>query len=306
MAMPNTGGPVVAAGLAAVGVLLLTLAVWMADQATVSATVRLVLQARGDLAGYPGRKATLRSVLRDPIARIASVLGPWAHPLGRLVIRDRLAWLGSTETAEQFLARQILMAGAGATAGALLTVVGGVGPWTGCAVVVGGVLGWWLPWRDLQARCQAARRQLGREALRWADFLTAAVQAGLQLDAAIMRLADELPGLLPATMARAVRESSATREPLDLCLAAAAAYVDEASVSSVVGAIVQARQTGSDLAGPLASLVAALRHERQQALRTAARGRSTLGAMPLILVMLPGVMLPLAYIVLAQLRGIGF
>jgi Flp pilus assembly protein TadB len=297
--------PAIAATMAAVGVFLIVLSVWQGVQARTSATVLLVARARGELAELNPRLQP-HQVLRRIVGRLAGALGPVAGPLGSRAVADRLAWLGSNETAEQFLARQVLAAAAGAGVGLLLPAVWGHAGGAGVLGPLGAAVGWWLPWQELESRCRSLRRRLGREALGWADFLAAAVQAGLPLEAAITRLALELPGRLPQMLARAVRESELTREPLDLCLAAAAAQMDEPHVFSVVGAITQARQTGSDLAGPLAGMVSALRQERQQELRTAARGRSTWGALPLIFVMLPGVMLPLAYIVLAQFRALAF
>ncbi len=298
--------PAPAAALAAFGVLLVVFGLWLRAQASLGAAALAVAQARGQFAPEIFHRRRAQEAVRHGLGQLAALLGPLARPLGSSTVRDRLAWLGSEELPEQFLARQVLMAGAGLAIGVALPVLGGYGT---AAVLLGplaAALLWWLPVQDLEARCRAVRRSLGREALGWADFLTAAVQAGLPLEGAIERLAAELPGRLPQMVARAVRESSLTAEPLDLCLAAAAAEIDEPHVASVLGAIVQARQTGGDLAGPLQGLVGALRQERQQQLRTAARGRSTLGSLPLIFVMLPGVMLPLAYVVFAQFRGIGF
>jgi tight adherence protein C len=293
--------PVLAAVLAGVSVLLIAVGAWLHEQSAVSATVLIVAQARGELgsARLRGRQAT--DALRRAVGRVAAALGP----LGSSALKARLAWLGSGDTAEQFLARQILLAAAGLGVGLVLPAMAGYATLAALMAPLGAAVGWWLPLQELENRCRAVRRTLGREALAWADFLTAAVQAGLPLDGAIARLAAELPGRLPQVLARAVRQSNLTREPLDLCLTAAAAEIDQAHVSSVIGAIVQARQTGGDLAGPLSGLVGVLRQERQQELRTAVRGRSALGSLPLIFVMLPGVMVPLAYIVFAQFRAIG-
>ena len=293
--------PALAAALAFVAVGLLAVGAWLHEQASVSATARIVAQARGEAGWIHRRRPRTADALRAAAGRLAGALGP----LGSQAVRERLVWLGAAETPEQFLGRQILLAAAGLAAGAALAALAGYGAAGALAAPLGAAVGWWLPWHDLDARCRALRRTLGREALAWADFLTAAVQAGLPLDGAIARLATELPGRLPQMLARAVRQSALTREPLDLCLAAAAAEIDEPHVGSVISAIVQARQTGGDLAGPLAGLVGVLRQERQQELRTAARGRSVLGSLPLIFVMLPGVMVPLAYVVFAQFRAIG-
>ncbi|HVB09418.1 MAG TPA: type II secretion system F family protein [Bacillota bacterium] len=298
--------PVMAAALAAFGLLLVLYGGWLHAQASVSATAWIVAQARGDPAALRTPRRTVKTAVRRTVDRLACRLGPLAGPLGTATLKRRLDWLGAGQTPEQFLARQVLLACAGLVAGAALPVLAGFGAAAVVVAPTAAAVGWWLPWRDLDATARAERRALSREALGWGDFLTAAVQAGLQLDAAIVRLARELPGRLPRLLGRAVRQSELTREPLDLCLAAAAAEIGEPNVGSLVATIIQARETGGDLAGPLSGLVAALRQERQQQLRTAARGRSTLGALPLIFVMLPGVMLPLGYIVLTQFRSIGY
>ncbi len=299
--MHASGEPALAAALACLAVVLLTLGAWLHEQAGVSATAWIVAQARGEMGGGGLRRRRATDGMRAMAGRLGARLGP----RGTAAVRERLAWLDAGETPEQFVARQIMLGAAGLSVGVALPALAGYGAAAALLAPLGLAVGWWLPWQDLEGRCRTLRRALGREALAWADFLTAAVQAGMPLDLAIARLAGELPGRLPEVMARAVRQSALTREPLDLCLSAAAADIDEPHVSSVIGAIVQARQTGGDLAGPLAGLVGALRQERQQELRTAARGRSALGSLPLIFVMLPGVMVPLAYIVFAQFRAIG-
>src|SRR5579875_3380430 len=215
--------PALASALAGFGVLLLAAGAWLQAQATVSATILLVAQARGDGPGAHLRQRRPVDAVRRAAGRLAAALGPLAGPLGSRAVKDRLAWLGTGETVEQFLARQILLAGAGLMVGDALPVLYGEGAAGTLLAPLGAALGWWLPWQDLEARCRSIRRRLGREALSWAEFLTAAVQAGLPLEEAIARLGRELPGRLPQFLARAVRESYLTREPLDLCLAATAA-----------------------------------------------------------------------------------
>jgi tight adherence protein C len=258
----------------------------------------------------PGLRRNTRGLVpglwRESVRRLADAVQPLVHNAGASRLARRLAWTGTAQTPEQFVANQVLAGALGAALAVTLALIDGFGSALLWAGLLGGAVGWWLPAHHLESRCRSIRSDMGRAALGFADFLVAAMQAGLPLEEAIDRVGRELPGRLPALMARAVRQSALTHEPLDMVLEALAEEVDDRNLTGVVGVISQARQTGGDLAGPLAGLVSALRQERQQQVRAVARGRAAFGSLPLIFVMLPGVMAPLAYLVVASFHGMGF
>jgi len=253
-----------------------------------------------------GRAARAKAVerLRQVLNRVGRQVGPVFGQSAQL--QRHLEWAGWSIAPDAFVAGQVLGAAAGFVLGALLSAVAGS---PGAAIIFGPVgagCGWMLPSELMERQYRAARVRVGREALGYGDFLIACLQAGLQLEQSFSRLGRDLPGRLPAMMARAAQEAHATRESVELTLQTVAAEIDEPSVASIVGAIIQARVTGGDLAGPLSSLLTALRTERQQKVRAAARARAATSFMPMMFVFLPGILVPIGYVVLRAFSSSGF
>jgi tight adherence protein C len=249
-----------------------------------------------------------RARLQERLRRLLDQVGRQVGPvLGQsAALQRRLEWAGWSVGPEAFVAAQVLAAGAGLVAGAMLATAAGS---PGAAVVfgpLGALCGWMVPAELLERDYRAARARVGREALGYGDFLIACLEAGLQLEQALVRLGRELPGRLAAMLARAAQEAAATREGIEGTLQRLADEVDEPSVSAVVGAIVQARMTGGDLARPLSSLLVSLRTERQQKVRAAARARAATSFMPLMFVFLPGVLVPIGFVVMRAFAASGF
>lgn len=257
------------------------------------------------------RLADARHTRGRALERLRKVLDQVGRQVGPLFgqsaqLQRRLEWAGWSMAADAFVAGQVLAAGAGFVLGALLSAAGGS---PGAALLfgpLGAISGWMVPAELLERQYRAARVRVGREALGYGDFLIACLQAGLQLEQSLMRLGRELPGRLPAMMARAAQASIATKESAELTLQAMADEIDEPNVSAIVGAIVQARMTGGDLAGPLSSLLTALRTERQQKVRAAARARAATSFMPIMLVFLPGILVPIGFVVMRAFAASGF
>ncbi len=264
----------------------------------------LVVPSADRLQSAPRRapQATLRSTLERLGAQIRAAVGVRSNSS----LQRRLEWVGWSITPEGFLAGQLLSAAAGllvCLAAALALGSSGIAPFIG---IGGAAAGWFLPSEALDQQYRSARARLGREALGYGDFLIAAVRAGHPLERALIRLGADMQGRLPVAMARAAEESIQTKESADLTLETMAAELNDPSVTAIVGAIIQARSVGGDLAGPLSGLITALRQERQQKMRTAARGRAATSSLPLVLVMIPGLMAPIGYLALSAMRGAGF
>lgn len=266
--------------------------------------VGVPLQGSGLTPWMPDAPAAIRGAWGGLVCATARRLRPLMSGGGERMAQ-RLRWAGWMLTPEEFAASQVLASVAGAVAGLAAGLVLGHGSaWL--LFAAGALAGWIVPGELLDRRYRAVRAEIGKEALGFGDFLIAAVQAGMPLEQALMRLGREMPGRLARMMAQATQEGIETREGVDMTLAALAAEVNEPTVSALVGAVVQARATGGELAGPLGGLLAALRHERQQRLREQARGRAATGFLPLLLVFLPGVMLPVGFVVWKALRAAGF
>ena len=249
----------------------------------------------------PEGRATARRAWGGLIAAAAPHVRPLVGGSAERMAQ-RLRWAGWSMTPEEFTAAQVIAAAAGVVLGLLAGVL--VGHGAGVILpAVGALAGWMVPGELLDRRYRAARGTLGKEALGFGDFLIAAVQAGMQLEQALLRLGREMPGRLGRMMAQATQEGMDTREGTDMTLAA---EIDDPTVSALVGAITQARATGGDLAGPLSGLLAARRNDRQQRVREQARGRAATGVLPLMAVFLPGVLLPIAFVVWKSLAGAGF
>ena len=250
-----------------------------------------------------GPAAGARSGFAGFLDRVATRVKPFVGGGDR--IARKLRWAGWSATPEQFVAYEVLAAGGGAAVGVLVGALLGHGAAL-LLVPVGVLAGWSVPGELLDRRYRAARGAVGREALGFGDFLVAAVQAGMPLEQALIRLGREMPGRLPQMLARAAREGLETKEGVDATLSALASEIGEPTVTALVGAITQARATGGELAGPLSGLLHAMRTERQNRLREQIRGRAATGFMPMLMVFLPGVLVPIAYVVWKALSGAGF
>ncbi len=265
--------------------------------------------------GGPVRAANRRVDAKVARARVAERLRKVLDQVGRQVgpvfgqsaqLQRRLEWAGWSVAPDAFVAGQVLAAGVGFVVGVLLPAAIGS---PGAALLfgpLGVVCGWMVPGEMMERQYRAARVRVGREALGYGDFLIACLQAGLQLEQALLRLGRDLPGRLASMMARSAQESLATKESAELTLQSMADEIDEPNVSAIVGAIVQARVTGGDLAGPLSSLLTALRTERQQKVRAAARARAATSFMPMMLVFLPGILVPIGFVVMRSFAASGF
>lgn len=221
-------------------------------------------------------------------------------------LNRRLEWARWRISPEAFIAAEVLAAGTGLVVGLMMGAIAGAPAVTMLSGPLFALGGWLVPGWALDSAVGALRRKVAREALGFGDFLVAAVGAGMPLDQALERLGEEIPGVLPAMVARAVRESRLSRQPLEDALEILANELSDRNVTAIVQTIVQAKAIGAELSGPLDGLVASLRMERQQKLRTAARGRAATNFMPLLFVMLPGILIPIGFIVWSVMRASGF
>lgn len=261
--------------------------------------------------------ADTQSLYREPPqtlsqrARLAvTALGKWIAPLARSLnnksIAKNLDWAGWSITPETLIAIQVVCAGSGLALGLFFGFLSGHVPISMILAMVGTLLGWIAPGELLEGAYRRARAAVGQQALGFGDFLCAALGAGLSLENALIRLGQEMPGRLPAAMARAAQMSQRQTESMDFALDNVVREADDANVTAIVGAINQARAVGGDLAGPLSAMVATLRQQRQQRLRTAAKKRAATSFLPMIGVLLPGILIPIGFIVWQAFHSAGF
>ena len=250
------------------------------------------------------RAAAARERMRRFLDALGRKLGP-ALGGNRAALSRRLLWAGWTLAPEAYVALQVVTAGAGFVVGMMLGAV--VAPGWAIPLAIGAALfGWVIPDQILGSAYTRSRGSIGREALGYGDFLISCLNAGLQLDEALVRLGGELQGRLPGLMAQAAEKGRETSSGIDLALEELASEINEPTVSALVAAIAQARATGGDLAGPLAAQMHHLRNERQQRIRAAARSRAASGSMPMLFVFVPGVFLPIGYVILNAFSKSGF
>ena len=168
------------------------------------------------------------------------------------------------------------------------------------------LIGYRLPALWLARRIQARRGQIEASLPDALDLITVSVEAGLTLEAAIAKLASQLPGALSEELGLVTREIGLGK-PRRQALRDLAAKVDVLSLRSFVASVVQANELGSDIGIVLRAQGAAARTRRRQAAQKRALEAPVKIVFPLVLFILPSTFVvilgPAALQVLPQVLG---
>lgn len=185
-----------------------------------------------------------------PVQWIAHYLGP-VLPLRlrqRLLVRLRLAGLDYAMAPEQFLAGQLLCA----AACALLCdwLLGAFGQPVQGWPLLAGVAGFAFPTIWLRDQIEARRRETLKTLPFFLDIITLCVEAGLNLNGALAQAVAKGPqGPLREELARVLRDVRAGKPRVD-ALRSFADRMNEASITNLVSALIQAENMGMNL-GPI-------------------------------------------------------
>jgi tight adherence protein C len=185
-----------------------------------------------------------------PVQWIAHYLGP-VLPLRvrqRLLVRLRLAGLDYAMAPEQFLAGQLLCAAAcGLLCDWLLSAFGQPVQWWPLPAAIAGFA---FPAIWLRDQIEARRRETLKTLPFFLDIITLCVEAGLNLNGALAQAVAKGPqGPLRDELARVLRDVRAGKPRVD-ALRSFADRMNEASITNLVSALIQAENMGMNL-GPI-------------------------------------------------------
>ncbi|HEY4915196.1 MAG TPA: type II secretion system F family protein [Candidatus Dormibacteraeota bacterium] len=203
--------------------------------------------------------------LRPAIERLGSMMSRSTPQKARQNLLNKLDLAGrpGNLTPEDFAAVRIVAAAVTAAIGVGLGLLLGNVVYLAISVVVGAILGFYLPVLWLQQKVDARRSEIQKGLPDAMDLLVIAVDAGLGFDAALARVTDKYKNALSDEFAKVLREVSLGRPRLEA--------MDEMGRSSGVDdlhnfiqAIIQSEQFGTGIGKILRIQADEMRRKRRQ------------------------------------------
>jgi tight adherence protein C len=203
--------------------------------------------------------------LRPAIERLGSMLSRSTPQKAAQDLDNRLEMAGrpGNLTPADFGAIRLVAAAVMAALGLLVGLLLGTVIYTVGALVVGAILGYYLPVMWLKQKVDARRAQIQKGLPDAMDLLVIAVDAGLGFDAALARVTDKYKNALSDMFAKVLREVSLGRPRLEA--------MDEMGRSSGVDdlhnfiqAIIQSEQFGTGIGKILRIQADEMRRKRRQ------------------------------------------
>jgi tight adherence protein C len=203
--------------------------------------------------------------LRPAIERLGSMLSRSTPQKAAQNLDNRLEMAGrpGNLTPADFGAVRLVAAAVMAALGLLVGLLLGTVIYTVGALVVGAILGYYLPVMWLKQKVDARRAQIQKGLPDAMDLLVIAVDAGLGFDAALARVTDKYKNALSDMFAKVLREVSLGRPRLEA--------MDEMGRSSGVDdlhnfiqAIIQSEQFGTGIGKILRIQADEMRRKRRQ------------------------------------------
>jgi tight adherence protein C len=148
------------------------------------------------------------------------------------------------------------------------------------------LVGWRYPKIALDRAIKSRKAAIERALPDFLDMLTATVQAGLALNAAIIQAAESVVGPLKSELESTLAEIRLGR-PRAEALESMAQRINEPQITTMVTAIVQAERLGSNLSGMLKELAVDTRHLRWALAEERAAKLPIKMMLPMGLLMLP-------------------
>ena len=215
-------------------------------------------------------------------------------PKGRIdQLRKRVVQAGSSLRPEAILAFEVIAAPTGALLGvALVRMLHLSSPLDIGAPVVLGVLGYMLPSSSLKRNAKKRAKEIRRSLPGVLDVLTISMEAGLSLDAAIMRVAETESGILAAEFHKVFNEIRLGRPRME-ALAALAERTALDELTAFVQAVTQAEPLGVGVANVLRIQSEEMRRLRRQRAEQAGHRAPVLMLLPML-----GCIFPCVFIML--------
>ena len=233
-----------------------------------------------------------RSIVRRLVERLAAVLGPRVAPTMRArqrqVLDHRLDLAGRPGglTVQRFIGLKAALTAIGACV-MLILAAGGSSP---LLVPIAAVLGWFGPdvWLSREGRLRQER--IERDLPDFMDILAVTVRAGLGYRAALSRVSESLTGPVGEEMMTSLRQMELGATRRDAFLAMAERNSSE-SLTSMIGATLQAEELGVPLSEALNEIAEDMRRSaHQEARRRAARAAPRVSLIVTTLIV-PGAMI---------------
>jgi tight adherence protein C len=272
-----------------------------------SVSTGVLALARPRLSAIEARIASLRDqVTSGQVSELAlpfeeRVLAPMAHGVGRVLsnflpatflagIQRSLATAGLEMTSGTFVTVWAICAGLFSFLGLMaIVVLGGFSAQGLMGLIVLGSIGFLIPWMWLKSAVRSRQRVIVRALPDALDLVTTCVEAGLGLDAALGRVAEQMKGPLAGELSQTLSEISMGRLRKE-ALADLGARTAVEELISFVNAVIQAEQLGVSIAQVLKVQSDQMRTRRRQKAEQLAHEAAIKMIFPLVLFIFPAFM----------------
>ena len=272
-----------------------------------SVSTGVLALARPRLSAIEARIASLRDqVTSGQVSELAlpfeeRVLGPMVQGVGRLLsnflpvtflagVQKSLTTAGLQMTAITFVTFWAICIGLFSSLGLLaIVVLGGFSAQGLLGLIVLGGIGFLIPWMWLKSAVRSRQRVIVRGLPDALDLVTTCVEAGLGLDAALSRVAEQMKGPLALELAQTLSEISMGRLRRE-ALSDLGARTDVQELISFVNAVIQAEQLGVSVAQVLKVQSDQMRTRRRQKAEQLAHEAAIKMIFPLVLFIFPAFM----------------
>jgi len=262
--------PLVLALIAGLGVLMIFVGLARSPSSNTAAMVQQRLSVYGGekpvtLEEMELQRPFSERFLRPAIERLGSMLSRSTPQKARQDLMNRLDLAGrpGNLTPEDFAAVRIVAAAVMAAVGLLVGLLLANPVYLALSIVVGAILGYYLPVLWLKQKVDARRAEIQLGLPDAMDLLVIAVDAGLGFDAALARVTDKYKNALSDEFAKVLREVSLGRPRLEA--------MDEMGRSSgvedlhnFIQAIIQSEQFGTGIGKILRIQADEMRRKRRQ------------------------------------------
>ena len=272
-----------------------------------SVSLLVVALSRPRLSAIEARITSLRTqVASGQVSELAlpfeeRVLAPMVQGFGRRLsnflpatflagIQKSLTTAGQEMTAVTFVTFWAICVGLFSSLGLLaIVVLGGFSAQGLMGLIVMGGIGFLIPWMWLKSAVRSRQRLILRALPDALDLVTTCVEAGLGLDAALGRVAEQMKGPLAAELSQTLSEISMGRLRRE-ALADLGTRTDVQELISFVNAVIQAEQLGVSVAQVLKVQSDQMRTRRRQKAEQQAHEAAIKMIFPLVLFIFPAFM----------------
>jgi len=272
-----------------------------------SVSTGVLALGRPRLSAIEARIASLRDqVASGQVSELAlpfedRVLAPMAQGVGRLLsnflpatflsgIQKSLTTAGLEMTTITFVTFWAICIGLFSSLGLMaIVVLGGFSAQGLLGLIVLGGIGFLIPWMWLKSAVRSRQRVIVRALPDALDLVTTCVEAGLGLDAALGRVAEQMKGPLAQELSQTLSEISMGRLRRE-ALSDLGARTDVQELIAFVNSVIQAEQLGVSIAQVLKVQSDQMRTRRRQKAEQLAHEAAIKMIFPLVLFIFPAFM----------------